>query len=299
MIELDRRTFLKGAGAGGATCALAGVLPGSLAALGRSPLTGSATEIASMCEMCSTRCPISARIVDGKNVFISGNKEAKSFGGKVCARGGAGHSLLYDPQRIVKPLKRVGERGEGKWAEISWQEAYQTIASKLNQIKAEHGPEAVAFSSKSGSLSGHLFYLGQAYGSPNSFTHNTTCPGGYVVAAKAMFGTKVKRDLSNSKYIINFGHNLYEGINMSETRGLMKAQADKGAKLVVFEPRFSVVADKADEWYAIRPGSDVAVALALCHVLIADNFMTRPLSSAMLKVLRPLPPRLKPTPLIG
>ncbi|PSS70566.1 thiosulfate reductase PhsA [Shewanella algae] len=271
MIELDRRTFLKGAGAGGATCALAGVLPGSLAALGRSPLTGSATEIASMCEMCSTRCPISARIIDGKNVFISGNKEAKSFGGKVCARGGAGLSLLYDPQRIVKPLKRVGERGEGKWAEISWQEAYQTIASKLNQIKAEHGPEAVAFSSKSGSLSGHLFYLGQAYGSPNSFTHNTTCPGGYVVAAKAMFGTKVKRDLSNSKYIINFGHNLYEGINMSETRGLMKAQADKGAKLVVFEPRFSVVADKADEWYAIRPGSDVAVALALCHVLIADN----------------------------
>lgn len=78
-------------------------------------------------------------------------------------------------------------------------------------------------------------------------------PGGYEIAAKAIFGTKVKRDLSNSKYIINFGHNLYEGINMSETRGMMAAQMDKGAKLVVFEPRFSIVADKADEWYAIRP----------------------------------------------
>ncbi|MCG9755447.1 thiosulfate reductase PhsA [Shewanella insulae] len=271
MIELDRRTFIKGAGAGGASCALATLLPGSLAALEQKPLQGVGKEVASICEMCSTRCPISARVVDGKNVFIQGNSAAKSFGGKVCARGGAGHSLLYDPQRIVKPLRRVGERGEGKWEEISWQEAYKTIAQKLNDIKRQHGPEAVAFSSKSGSLSGHLFHLGKAFGSPNTFTHASTCPGGYVIAAKAMFGTKVKRDLSNSKYIINFGHNLYEGINMSETRGLMKAQMSKGAKLVVFEPRFSVVADKADEWFAIRPGTDVTVALALCHVLIYDK----------------------------
>ena len=109
MIELNRRHFLKGAS--GATCALASMLPGSLAALEKSPLKGVASEVASICEMCSTRCPIKARIVDGKNVFITGNKEAKSFGGKVCARGGAGHSLLYDPQRIVNPLKRVGDRG--------------------------------------------------------------------------------------------------------------------------------------------------------------------------------------------
>ncbi|WP_299797346.1 thiosulfate reductase PhsA [uncultured Shewanella sp.] len=271
MIKLDRRNFIKGAGAGGATCALATMLPGSLAALEKEPLKAVGKEVASICEMCSTRCPISARVVDDKNVFISGNKEAKSFGGKVCARGGAGHSLLYDPQRIVNPLKRVGERGEGKWAEISWDEAYEMMATNLNRIKREHGPEAVAFSSKKGSLSGHFFHLAKAFGSPNTFTHGSLCPGAYVIAAKSMFGTKLKRDLGNSKYIINFGHNIYEGINMSETRGMMKAQTQKGAKLVVFEPRFSVVADKADEWHAVRPGSDVAVALALCHVLIADK----------------------------
>ncbi|RTR31712.1 thiosulfate reductase PhsA [Shewanella atlantica] len=271
MIKLDRRNFLKGAGAGSATCALATMLPGSLAALENAPLQGVGKEVASICEMCSTRCPISARVVDGKNVFITGNKEAKSFGGKVCARGGAGHSLLYDPQRIVNPLKRVGERGEGKWAEISWDEAYEMMATNLNRIKREHGPEAVAFSSKKGSLSGHFFHLAKAFGSPNTFTHGSLCPGAYVIAAKSMFGTKLKRDLGNSKYIINFGHNIYEGINMSETRGMMKAQSERGAKLVVFEPRFSVVADKADEWHAVRPGTDVAVALALCHVLITDK----------------------------
>ncbi|MGL4612949.1 MAG: molybdopterin-dependent oxidoreductase, partial [Shewanella sp.] len=171
MIELNRRAFLKGAGASGATCALASLLPGSLAALESKQLKGMGKDIASICEMCSTRCPISARVIEGKNVYISGNKAAKSFGGKVCARGGAGHSLLYDPLRIVKPLKRVGERGEGKWAEISWDEAYQLIADNLNKIKKEHGPEAVAFSSKSGSLSNHLFHLATAFGSPNTFTH--------------------------------------------------------------------------------------------------------------------------------
>ena len=269
-MKLDRRTFIKGAGATTAGCALAS-LPGSLAAFGESTLKGSAESVARICEMCSTRCPISARIVNGKNVSILGNANAKSYGGAVCARGGAGHSQLYDKQRIVKPLKRVGERGEGKWQEIEWDEAYATIAENLNRIKAEHGAESVAFSSKSGSLSGHLFHLAKAFGSPNTFTHASTCPAGYVVAAKAMFGGKIKRDLSNSKYIINFGHNLYEGINMSETRGMMNAQMEKGAKLVVFEPRFSIVADKADEWYAIKPGTDVAVALAICHTLIEDD----------------------------
>ncbi|MCL1096088.1 thiosulfate reductase PhsA [Shewanella kaireitica] len=269
-MKLDRRTFIKGAGATTAGCALAS-LPGSLAAFGESTLKGSAESVASICEMCSTRCPISARVVNGKNVSILGNVNAKSYGGAVCARGGAGHSQLYDKQRIVKPLKRIGDRGEGKWQEIEWDEAYATIAENLNKIKAQHGAESVAFSSKSGSLSGHLFHFAKAFGSPNTFTHASTCPAGYVVAAKAMFGGKIKRDLSNSKYIINFGHNLYEGINMSETRGMMNAQMEKGAKLVVFEPRFSIVADKADEWYAIKPGTDVAVALAICHTLIEDD----------------------------
>ncbi|USD36605.1 MULTISPECIES: thiosulfate reductase PhsA [Ferrimonas] len=270
-MKLDRRTFIKGAGASTAGCALASMLPGTLGAFEQPMLKGSDKAIHSICEMCSTRCPISARIVNGKNVSILGNSNAKSFGGAVCARGGAGHSLLYDKQRLVKPIKRVGARGEGKWQEIEWDEAYAMMADKLGRIKQQYGPEAVAFSSKSGSNHKHLFHLAKAFGSPNTFTHGSTCPSGYKIAALAMFGTKMKRDLSNSKYIINFGHNLYEGINMSETRGLMKAQADRGAKLVVFEPRFSIVADKASEWHAIKPGTDVTVALALCHVLIYDN----------------------------
>ena len=273
-MKLNRRTFLKSAGVGGAYCALAHAIPGTLATLYAVPLEGKEGEVHSICEMCSTRCPISARLVNDKNVSISGNERAEAFGGSVCARGGSGHSLLYDPDRLVKPIKRVGERGEGKWKEISWEEAYSEIARKLGEIKKEYGPEAVVFSSKAGSQDKDLFYLANAYGSPNVFTHISTCPGGPYVASKAIFGkAPLKLDIGNSKYIVNFGHNLYEGIEMVETRAMMKAQVDKKAKLVVFEPRFSIVADKADEWFAIKPGTDIAVALAMCHVMIRDDLV--------------------------
>lgn len=275
-MKLNRRTFLKGAGVGGAYCALVSAMPGTLATLyASSPkgLVDSQSEVNSICEMCSTRCPISARLVNGKNVSISGNPKATPFGGSVCARGGAGHSLLYDPDRLVKPIKRVGERGEGKWEEITWEQAYAEISAKLLEIKKKYGPQAVVFSSKSGSQDKDLFFMANAYGSPNTFTHATTCPGGYQVAGRAMFGGALSRDTGNAKYIVNFGHNLYEGINMSETRAMMKAQVDKGTKLIVFEPRFSIVADKADEWFAIKPGTDIAVALAMCNVMIRDGLV--------------------------
>ena len=270
-MKLDRRTFLKSAGAGGMYCALSQVVPGTLATLYASPLEAVGQEVMSICEMCSTRCPISARVVDKKNVSILGNQNAAPYGGKVCARGGAGHSLLYDPERLVKPIKRTGERGEGKWKEISWEEAYKEIAEKLLDIKEKYGPEAVAFSSKAGSQHRELFYLARAFGSPNIFTHVSTCPGGPYVAAASMFGDLPKMDFGNSRYILNFGHSMYEGIEMWEAQAMMKGQVDKGTKLVAFDPRFSVLADKADEWFPIKPGTDIAVVLAMCHVMLRDD----------------------------
>jgi len=272
-MKLDRRTFLKSASAGGMYCALSQVVPGTLANLCAAPLKGVGGEVKSICEMCSTRCPISARLVDNKNVSISGNDNAAPYGGKVCARGGSGHSLLYDPDRLVKPIKRTGERGEGKWKEISWEEAYSEIAEKLLGIKEKYGPESVVFSSKGGSQHQELFYLAHAFGSPNTFTHISTCPGGPYVAGAAMLGGMPKCDFGNAKYIVNFGHSMYEGIEMWEAQAMMKAQVDKGTKVVAFDPRFSIQADKADEWFAIKPGTDVAVALAMCHVMIRDDLV--------------------------
>lgn len=139
----------------------------------------------------------------------------------------------------------------------------------MNAIKAQHGPGSVAFSSKSGSLSSHLFHLATAFGSPNTFTHASTCPAGKAIAAKVMMGGDLAMDIANTRYLVSFGHNLYEGIEVADTHELMTAQ-EKGAKMVSFDPRLSIFSSKADEWHAIRPG-DLAVLLAMCHVMIDEQ----------------------------
>ncbi|WOT04425.1 thiosulfate reductase PhsA [Shewanella youngdeokensis] len=266
---ISRREFLAQSSA---LCAIAAYAPGTLGA--QTSLTPHQYKpfktIHSICEMCSTRCPITVE-KNATHLFIKGNKQAKSFGGKVCARGVSGGKLLNDPHRLVKPIKRMGPRGAGQWQEIEWSEAYSIISDKLLKISNQHGPESIAISSKSGSLANHIFHFAKSIGTPNTFTHASTCPASYKVAAKVMFGSKLKRDLKNCKYVVNFGHNLYEGINMSLTRAMSQAQANGSIKVVVFEPRLSIVADKADEWHMIKPGTDITLALALSHVLIAEK----------------------------
>jgi len=268
--ELSRRTFLK---VSSGTAAVIGTscIPGTLGALGNRAIQGSDKFIRSYCEMCSSRCQIEGRVVDGKNIFIQGNKYVKSMGGSVCARGAAGHSQLYDPQRLVSPLIRVGERGAGKWREASWDEALDLVAKKLTDIKKKYGAESVLFSSKTGEHHGHILTFANAYGSPNMFSHLSSCPVSYKVAFAQTTGSGLKRDFGKAKYILNFGHNLFEGIDVSKTKKLAKSAASEKCKLVVLDPRYSIVAAKADEWYPVKPGTDLAFVLAIMHVWFRDD----------------------------
>ncbi|MBE3022372.1 thiosulfate reductase PhsA [Campylobacter sp. 7477a] len=266
----SRRDFLKtSAGAGVlATC----FTPGSLGAVGAKALKGSESFTPSFCEMCSSRCPIEGRVVDGKNVFIQGNHKASGTGTSVCARGGSGHSQLYDPQRIVKPLIRVGERGEGKWREASWDEALDLVATKMQEIKDKYGPQSFVFTCKSCQTHKLMVNFASSYGSPNCFSHFSNCPITYQMVCTHMYGdAKLKRDFSNAKYIVNFGHNLFEGIVISDAKKLAKFADQKDTKLVVLEPRFSVVASKADEWLPVKPGTDLAFVMALINTWIKND----------------------------
>ncbi|POT58484.1 thiosulfate reductase PhsA [Citrobacter amalonaticus] len=269
-MSISRRNFLRGVGIGCSACAIGSFPPGALARNPTDTLSGRSALTPSLCEMCSFRCPIQAQVVNNKTVFIQGNPHAPQQGTRICARGGSGVSLVNDPHRIVKPMKRTGPRGSGEWQVISWQQAYKEIAEKMNNIKAQSGPQSVMFSSKSGSLSGHLFHLATAFGSPNTFTHASTCPAGKSIAAKVMMGGDLAMDIANTRYMVSFGHNLYEGIEVADTLELMSAQ-ENGAKMVSFDPRLSVFSSKADEWHAIRPGGDLPVLMAMCHVMIKEN----------------------------
>ncbi|CZE47769.1 thiosulfate reductase PhsA [Campylobacter geochelonis] len=266
-MAISRRAFLK-TSAGIGTLAAFEVNLGANSALMNAK---SIKFVPSVCEMCSTRCPIEVEVVDGKCKIIQGNPKFSSNKTSVCARGGAGVNQLYDPKRIVKPLIRVGKRGENKWREASWDEALSYCATKLNEIKEKYGPQSVVFTSKTGESHTQLMNFACSYGSPNIFSHWSCCPITYNIVLNQTYGGGLSRDFANAKYIVNFGHNLFEGIVISDTKKVAKFANREDTKLLVLDPRFSVIAAKADEWLPVRPGTDLAFVMALIHVWIRDG----------------------------
>ena len=269
--KFTRRTFLKLSGATVAAIAVSGSVTRMASEASAEQKEGSVELVRSFCEMCTSRCPIQAKVENGKVAYIAGNPDWASTGGTVCARGGAAVSQLYDSERVKKPLIRAGERGEGKWKEVTWDEAYSYVAAKMLEIKEKHGAESMAFAARGGTHKAYMDTLAKAYGSPNTFTHESTCPIARTVAKEATFGTgALSLDYGNAKYLLTLGRSYFEGINVSHVRAVLKAMAN-GGKLVSVDPRFSVTAAKADEWYAIKPGTDLALVLAIIHILIRDN----------------------------
>lgn len=271
---MKRRQFLKGAlyGTGGTMLTLGGV--GTLTPFNsRKAIAADQDEekiVHSACEMCRNQCPIEVRVKNNKIVKVDGNPFDPTVKGSICARGQAGPSLLYDPQRIKKPMIRTGDRGSGKFKEVSWDEAYDHIATKLKEIIEKNGPESVTLASRKGPHDLFFRQIAKAIGSPNQFSHEATCPMTRNVALHTTFGSEgVGVDYGNAKYIISLGRNWFEGIKVPEIKGLMKA-LENGAKLIMLDPRYNVTASKG-EWVPIKGGSDLAFVMAMANVLIKEN----------------------------
>ena len=269
----SRRTILQVAAAGTTLAALPAGLqqvvhpPGAAAA----EPPGSEKVVASVCEMCTVRCPILVRVRDGKVIRIEGNPKEKSTQGAICARGNAGISLLEDPDRVRTPLIRVGERGEGKFREASWEEAYRHVADKLNAIKEQHGPQALGVGRRPSAGDDFLLPFAKGFGTPNIFSHEATCPITRTVALEVTFGTAaVAIDYSKVDYLVCFGRNHMETIAVPQAQGIVAALA-RGARLVYLDPRRTPTSAAATTWLRPRPGTDLAFALAMLQVMIAEN----------------------------
>lgn len=227
--------------------------------------------VSTMCEMCVWRCGVKARVRDGKIHKLEGNPLHPHSLGNLCARGQSGLMMTYDPDRLPFPLKRIGERGSGRFQKISWDQALDEIAQKMLDIKAQYGPEAMLFSSTH-NLSQPLFEnLLNAYGSPNYGTQRSLCFNAMVQANLMTFGIEEpERNYDGVSYVLLTGRNLLEAISTSESKALVQAMSD-GAKVVYLDPRFTKTAGKAAEWLPIRPGTDLAFHLALLNVIIGEN----------------------------
>src|SRR5260370_6639390 len=166
---------------------------------------------------------------------------------------------------------RSGERGERKRKVVSWDEALDCDAQKLSGMKEKYGPQGRLWSSRESFQAVSCRNLGQAFGSPNSVRHSTLCLASVNLAYSVTFGTVPSFDVQNARYIIMSGANRLESFITPDTMDLVDATTERKARLIYLDPRFTKTAAKADEWYPIKPGTDLAFILAMLNVIIAEN----------------------------
>ncbi len=232
-------------------------------------------EVRTMCEMCVWRCGVIAKVRNGIIEKLDGNPDHPHSLGKLCARGQSGLMQTYDPDRVLYPLMRVGERGSGRFRRATWEEALDFTAEQMTRIKKTYGAETMVFSSTH-NLSQPVFEnLLNAYGSPNYGTQRSLCFNAMIMAHLMTYGLQEpERKYEGVNYIILTGRNLFEAISTSESKQLMERVAN-GAKLVVLDPRFTKTASKATEWLPIKPGTDLAFHLAMLNVIIKENLYNK------------------------
>lgn len=276
MSKLSRRQFLK------STAVVAGVTGTATASSPRLPGWRGDTRvelIPTNCEMCFWRCGVLAEVKDGELLKLQGNPNHPLTKGKLCARGNAGIALYNDPDRLKYPQIRTGERGEGRFKRVTWDEALDFFASRLKELKSKYGPESVALFPH-GVHSGFFSALMRAYGTPNSAEPAfAQCRGPRDVGYLLTFGRPVNSpepvDLEESKCIVLIGSHIGENVFTSQVTAFAEGLA-KGAKLIVVDPRYSTAASKANHWLPIKPGTDTALLLAWMNVLITEKLYDAP-----------------------
>jgi thiosulfate reductase/polysulfide reductase chain A len=242
------------------------------------PMTEGDRIVPTFCELCFWKCGVLAHVKDGRVTKIEGNPEHPLSRGHLCPRGTGGTGLLYDPDRLKKPLMRVGKRGAQTFEEVSWDTALDEMAERMLSIREKYGPEALALFSHGygGSWFKHLL---KAYGSGTITAPSfAQCRGPREVGFQLTFGSGVgspeRTDMENSRVITLIGSHLGENMHNTQVQDMARA-IDRGAELVVVDPRYSVAAGKAKYWLPIKPGTDMALLLAWMHVIVTEGLHDR------------------------
>ncbi|MBL7178045.1 MAG: molybdopterin-dependent oxidoreductase [Desulfobacteraceae bacterium] len=229
-----------------------------------------------VCRMCTAGCGMRVFLQDGKIIKVHGLSEDPRTGGALCAKGLAATQLIYHPDRVLYPLKRIGAKGEGKWERITWDEALDTITSKLKEIISSYGAKAISLYRGQASDWGNAWEFVKRFmnviGSPNVCTSSYVCHWPRVLAGKYTYGVgRTFPEYSAAKCIVLWGSNPAGTAEMGFRVGqIIQAQEDS-AKLIVIDAILSPMASKADIWLQPWPGSDSALALGMLNVIITEQ----------------------------
>lgn len=233
--------------------------------------------VRTICFGCHSRCGVIVEVKDDKLVKVIGDKEHPFSHGYICPKGLAAGEIIYHPDRITHPLRRVGKKGEGKFEQITWDKALNTIAERLLNYRDQFGAESVVFGQ--GTTRGIppwiSKFLGQ-FGSPNYSAPANYSLGPIIMGMSAVSGSApaIGTIFDLSKCIVLWGTNpehSFPGLLMYDIRKALKA----GAKLIVVDPRGTSLAKKADHWLPVRPGTDVALILCFINIIIKNELYNK------------------------
>jgi len=241
-----------------------------------------------ICGICPAGCWVIVTY-DSEGKIKSVRADETSSFGAICKVGEYSHDVVYSKDRLLYPMKRKGPKGTYDFERISWDEAYETIVANLNRVKEESGPEATAIYTGSGSFELSLCDMYQPrgvavssassvlfpFGSPNTLGVGALCYVSFaMIAPHVTMGSMyidMFSDIENANLIVIWGKNPAAHCPPDDFIRIEKAHK-RGARIVVIDPRKTVMAKYANaEWIPIRPGTDGALALGMCNVLIEDE----------------------------
>lgn len=226
-------------------------------------------EIFTDCTLCYHSCGAKVTVKDGRAVKIRGLESHPLNKGRLCPKGANALDVIYDPNRLKNPLKR----SNGNFVEITWEQALEEIADKLADMKKKYGPEAFGFfcgsiGVENLEMSTLVHLLRTGFGAPNFFSVESICYRMRIRTRQLTFGKYPTEEPDSNLYVL-WGHN--PDASDFPLKFIMKKNLKKGARLVVIDPKRIPLADKADLYLQIRPGTDGALALSLMNVIIEEK----------------------------
>ena len=229
--------------------------------------------VPTICFNCESGCGLLA-YVDKETYEIrkfEGNPVHPGSRGRNCAKGPATHNQVYDPERILYPLKRVGKRGEGKWERISWEQALSEVAEKMRESKKRR-PNGIVYHVGRPGEDGYTMRIVQAWGMDGHNSHTNICSSSSRAGYNFWIGQdRPSPDYANARTILLISSHLETGHYFNpHAQRIMEAKTE-GAKLITFDPRLSNTASMSDAWLPTYPGSENTVLLAIANHLIQND----------------------------
>lgn len=231
-----------------------------------------------ICDICAPvhHCGIDAYVKDGKVIKLEGTKEHPYNKGNLCTKGQSNRAYIYRKDRIQTPMKRVGPKGqEGNLVPITWDEAYEIIGERLKAIKAEYGPNSVAF------FSGYakwyrpfLHRMAYDFGSVNFGTDDSVCNNSGVMACRCTVGIPFKPDMANANTFLGWAYGGYYSAHASVPA--VKALKERGGKVIIVDPKITpAVKHLADIHLQLKTGTDGALALGMAKLIIDNDWIDK------------------------